>query len=103
MKALFTIIEHKLEQPIQGEHGLKGFIVPDLELCSVEGWFPEWVFDGHPHRAMEMVTYVIGGQIGHYDNQGNSRSVRPRQRATDNRRPTIYRLQIRFDLHNFRS
>jgi quercetin 2,3-dioxygenase len=28
-------------------------------------------FDLHPHRGMEIVTYVINGELKHMDNQGN--------------------------------
>lgn len=49
----------------------------DPFLMLMEDWFPEGVFDRHPHRGMETVTYVISGQIDHYDNQGNSGSIRP--------------------------
>jgi redox-sensitive bicupin YhaK (pirin superfamily) len=43
----------------------------DPFLVLAEDWFPEGVFDKHPHRGIETVTYVIDGKIEHYDNHGN--------------------------------
>jgi hypothetical protein len=34
-------------------------------------------FDPHPHRDMEIVTYVLEGELEHRDNQGNTGVVRP--------------------------
>jgi redox-sensitive bicupin YhaK (pirin superfamily) len=34
-------------------------------------------FDFHPHRDMEIVTYVIDGELEHRDNQGNQGVIRP--------------------------
>lgn len=34
-------------------------------------------FDPHPHRDMEIVTYVLDGELEHRDNQGNTGVVRP--------------------------
>ena len=33
-------------------------------------------FDLHPHRDMEIVTYVLDGELAHHDNQGNRGVVR---------------------------
>lgn len=43
----------------------------DPFLVLMEDWFPEGVFDRHPHRGFETVTYVIEGRIEHYDNRGH--------------------------------
>ena len=43
----------------------------------MEDWFPRGVFDRHPHRGMETVTYVIDGRLDHYDNYGNKNSLTP--------------------------
>jgi len=43
----------------------------DPFLLLMEDWFPVGVFDRHPHRGIETVTYVIEGSIEHYDNHGN--------------------------------
>jgi len=34
-------------------------------------------FDLHPHRDMEIVTYVIDGELEHRDNQGNQGIIQP--------------------------
>jgi quercetin 2,3-dioxygenase len=34
-------------------------------------------FDTHPHRDMEIVTYVLDGTIAHKDSLGNGRSATP--------------------------
>ncbi len=38
---------------------------------------PETGFDLHPHRDMEIVTYVIDGELEHRDNQGNHGIIQP--------------------------
>lgn len=49
----------------------------DPFLALMEDWFPRGVFDRHPHRGMETVTYVIDGRLDHYDNYGNEGSILP--------------------------
>jgi len=49
----------------------------DPFLLLMEDWFPRGVFDRHPHRGMETVTYVIDGRLDHYDNYGNKGSISP--------------------------
>jgi hypothetical protein len=34
-------------------------------------------FDTHPHRDMEIITYVLSGQLQHKDSMGNGRVIRP--------------------------
>lgn len=34
-------------------------------------------FGAHPHRDMEIVTYVLEGELDHEDNQGNRGIIRP--------------------------
>jgi len=34
-------------------------------------------FPMHPHREMEIVTLVQGGELTHYDSVGNHGSIRP--------------------------
>jgi redox-sensitive bicupin YhaK (pirin superfamily) len=34
-------------------------------------------FDAHPHRDMEIVTYVIDGELAHSDNLGHGDVIRP--------------------------
>ena len=55
-------------------------VIPRLAnpfLLLMEDWFPRGVFDRHPHRGMETVTYVIDGRLDHYDNYGNKGSLLP--------------------------
>jgi redox-sensitive bicupin YhaK (pirin superfamily) len=49
----------------------------DPFLALMEDWFPRGVFDRHPHRGIETVTYVLDGELDHYDNHGNSGTIRP--------------------------
>jgi redox-sensitive bicupin YhaK (pirin superfamily) len=49
----------------------------DPFLALMEDWFPRGVFDKHPHRGIETVTYVLGGRIDHYDNQGHEGVILP--------------------------
>lgn len=49
----------------------------DPFLALMEDWFPRGVFDRHPHRGIETVTYVLDGELEHYDNQGNAGFIRP--------------------------
>lgn len=49
----------------------------DPFLALMEDWFPRGVFDKHPHRGMETVTYVIDGRLDHYDSYGNEGSILP--------------------------
>ena len=37
---------------------------------------PNTGFDPHPHRDMEIISYVVNGQLTHGDNLGNQRSVK---------------------------
>jgi redox-sensitive bicupin YhaK (pirin superfamily) len=34
-------------------------------------------FDTHPHRDMEIVTYMLDGELEHKDNMGNGSTIRP--------------------------
>ena len=43
-----------------------------------EDWIrPGTGFGTHPHRDMEIITYVISGAIAHQDSMGNGSTVRP--------------------------
>jgi redox-sensitive bicupin YhaK (pirin superfamily) len=34
-------------------------------------------FDTHPHRDMEIITYILDGQLEHKDSMGNGRVIQP--------------------------
>lgn len=64
---------HKVRQLVPpGDHE-----ATDPFLLLMEDWFGPDVFDGHPHRGIETVTYVIDGGIDHFDNHGNHGIVGP--------------------------
>lgn len=44
----------------------------DPFLFMAEDWFQRGVFDFHPHRGMETVTYIIEGILEHTDNKGGA-------------------------------
>jgi hypothetical protein len=68
-----TTPEHRVRPLIpSGDAG-----ATDPFLLLMEDWFPRGVFDRHPHRGMETVTYVIDGRLDHYDNYGNKGSLLP--------------------------
>jgi hypothetical protein len=77
-------IDHPTVQTgITPEHRVRPLIPPggpkatDPFLLLMEDWFPRGVFDRHPHRGMETVTYVIDGRLDHYENYGNQgRNIR---------------------------
>lgn len=47
----------------------------DPFLMLAEDWFQEGVFDFHPHRGIETVTFVIEGVLEHYDNNAGNGSL----------------------------
>lgn len=55
------------------EPGNWAAIDPFLNLA--EDWFPRGVFDLHPHRGIETVTFVLEGRLDHQDNRGNKGSI----------------------------
>ena len=72
-----------VERGMTPEHRVRPLIpsgdpkATDPFLLLMEDWFPRGVFDEHPHRGMETVTYVIDGRLDHYDNYGNEGSILP--------------------------
>jgi redox-sensitive bicupin YhaK (pirin superfamily) len=73
----------KIQTGMTPEHRVRPLIpsgdpkATDPFLLLMEDWFPRGVFDRHPHRGMETVTYVIDGRLDHYDNYGNQGSLVP--------------------------
>ena len=77
-------IDHPTEQTgMTPQHRVRPLVPPgdpkatDPFLLCMEDWFPRGVFERHPHRGMETVTYVIDGRLDHYDNYGNKGSIFP--------------------------
>jgi redox-sensitive bicupin YhaK (pirin superfamily) len=52
------------------------WVATDPFLLLMEDWFPRGVFDWHPHRGIETVTYIIDGVLHHEDTAGHSGTVR---------------------------
>ena len=65
--------QHRVRRLMYGEDP----VATDPFLLLMEDWFPQGVFDNHPHRGMETVTYVLEGTIHHYDNRGNKGDILP--------------------------
>ena len=67
----------QVQRGMSDVHRVRPLVVPgrwaetDPFLALMEDWFPQGVFDRHPHRGFETVTYVIEGELEHYDNHGN--------------------------------
>ena len=65
-----------IDNGLSESHWNRALIAPgnwtftDPFLLLMEDWLPDGVFDRHPHRGIETVTYVIEGEIEHYDNHG---------------------------------
>ncbi|MBJ7485134.1 pirin family protein [Brevundimonas sp.] len=47
----------------------------DPFLLLMEDWAGPGVFEPHPHRGMETFTFLLEGEIEHYDNHGNKGSI----------------------------
>lgn len=49
----------------------------DLRVINDDIVKPGGGFDTHPHRDMEIVTYVLSGTLAHKDSMGNGSLIRP--------------------------
>jgi redox-sensitive bicupin YhaK (pirin superfamily) len=48
-----------------------------LRVINDDLVMPGMGFGTHPHHNMEIITYVLGGQLEHKDSMGNGRVIRP--------------------------
>merc|ERR1712157_369869 len=48
-----------------------------LRVINDDKIAPGGGFPMHPHRDMEIFSYIVGGTIGHQDTMGNSKTLRP--------------------------
>lgn len=48
-----------------------------LRVINEDVIAPARGFGTHPHRDMEIITYVLGGSLKHADSMGNGRIIRP--------------------------
>lgn len=51
----------------------------DLRVINEDRIEPAQGFPTHGHRDMEIITYVISGEISHRDSMGNGETVRPNE------------------------
>src|SRR5262249_16341895 len=48
-----------------------------LRVINDDLVMPKMGFGTHPHRDMEIITYVLSGSLEHKDSMGNGRVIRP--------------------------
>jgi quercetin 2,3-dioxygenase len=48
-----------------------------LRVINDDLVMPAMGFGTHPHRDMEIITYVLSGSLAHKDSMGNGRTIRP--------------------------
>lgn len=57
--------------------GFMGF--RDLRVINEDHIAPAQGFPTHGHRDMEIITYVINGELSHRDSMGNGETIRPHE------------------------
>ena len=48
-----------------------------LRVINDDLVLPRAGFGMHPHRDMEIITYILSGQLAHQDSMGNGRTIQP--------------------------
>lgn len=61
-----------------GEHAGKGRRLGPLLVLADATFAPHSRFPLHPHREMEILSYVIDGELSHHGDQANGATLRPR-------------------------
>ncbi len=65
-----------------------------------EDWIaPRAGFPPHPHRDMEILTYMLAGTLTHHDSEGNAVEIRPGRMQAMHAGSGITHSEINFDTH----